>query len=137
MQREANDALNIPQNGSPTDAGSVALDFATGAVGGAVGTKVAYVGYPLPNIRRELALIANSNRRSLRPQRVAAFSQYANRQTVRNNTVGSFAGTSITNFPTDVWSNVTSFFSQPKPQVTTNICYSGQPGCLADSQTPQ
>jgi RHS repeat-associated protein len=121
----------------PNASGSAVTDFAAGAVGGAVGTKIAYARYPLPNVRKELAIIANSNRRSLRPQRVADFNRYANQQTIRNNTVGSVVGTSVANFATNLWSDLTSFFSQPKQQVTTKICYSGGPGCPTDSPRPQ
>lgn len=119
----------------PNATGSALTDFAAGAVGGALGTKVAYAKYPLPNVRKELAIIANSNRRSLRPQRVADFNRYADQQTIRKNTVGSVTGTSVANFITNLWSDVTSYFSQKKEQVTTKICYSGGPGCASDSQT--
>jgi hypothetical protein len=137
VQREANDVLNVPQNGSPTDTGSMAVDFAAGVVGGAAGTKIAYVRYPLPNVRQELAIIANSSRRSLRPDRVQSFSQYANRQMIRNTTASSVAGTSVGNFITNLWFNITSSFSSQKPQISSTICYSGQPGCPVDSTTTQ
>jgi hypothetical protein len=58
----------VQRSVDPNASGSVAGDFATGAIGGAVGTKVAYVRYPLPNVKKELAIIANSNRRSLREE---------------------------------------------------------------------
>jgi RHS repeat-associated protein len=95
----------------PSASGSAATDLAAGAVGGAVGTKIAYARYPLPNVKKELAIIAQSNRRSLRPQRVADFNRYANQQTIRNNTAGSVTGTSVANFITDLWSDLTSFTS--------------------------
>ena len=120
----------------PTASGSAVSDFAAGAVGGAVGTKVAYAKYPLPNVRKELAIIANSSKRSLRPQRLADFNRYADQQTIRNNTAGSVIGTSIANFATNLWSDLTSFFSPKKEEVTTKICYGG-PGCPTDSPTPQ
>ena len=117
----------------PTVSGSPAVDFAAGAVGAAVGTKVAYVRYPLPNVRKELAIIANSSRRSWRPERVVSFNQYANRQIIRNNTVGAVAGTSVTNFLTELWSEVRSFVSPQKTQVTTKACY-GDTGCQSGSE---
>jgi hypothetical protein len=119
----------------PTASGSPAVDFATGAVGGALGTKAAFVRYPLPHVKKELAIIANSNRRSLRPGRSAAFNQYANQQTIRNNTAGSVAGTSGTNFATNLWFDLTSLFSRKKEHVTTQICY-GDSSCPTDSGTP-
>jgi len=98
----------------PSASGSAVTDFAAGAVGGAVGTKIAYARYPVPNVKKELAIIAQSNRRSLRPQRVADFNRYANQQTIRNNTAGSVAGTSVGNFISDLWSDLTSYVSRKK-----------------------
>ncbi len=100
----------------PSASGSAVTDFAAGAVGGAVGTKIAYARYPLPNVKKELAIIAQSNRRSLRPQRVADFNRYADQQTIRNNTAGSVAGTSVANFISDLWSDLTSYVSRKKEQ---------------------
>ncbi len=114
----------------PNALGSAVTDFAAGAVGGAVGTKVGYVRYPLPNVKKELAAIANSSRRSMRPQRVATFNQYANRQMIRNTTASSVAGTATTNFFVDLWLHL---FSQPQPQITSRICYE-ETGCANGSQ---
>lgn len=44
----------------PTASNTPTTDFVAGAVGGAVGTKVAYVRYPLPNVKKELEAIAFS-----------------------------------------------------------------------------
>jgi hypothetical protein len=131
VQREANDWLNVPQNSDPTDTGSMAVDFASGAIGGAVGTKVASVRYPLPNVRKELALIANSNRRSLRPQRVGAFNQYAKRQAVLNTTAGSVTGTATTNFLGGLlpsWQSFLTFGWWQTPVVTSRICFPTENG---------
>jgi len=84
VTRETNDLLGVPAApNAPSGGVSVATDFVTGAVGGAFGARQANVRYPLPNVRKELAIIANSSRRSLRPDKVAAFNQYANQQQIR------------------------------------------------------
>jgi hypothetical protein len=82
----------------PTSQGAPGSDFVAGAIGGAVGTKVAYVRYPLPNVRKELKAIAFSNRRSLRPEKIANLNSFNWSQTVKNNTVGSTVGTAVSNF---------------------------------------
>ena len=129
VQREANDILGVPQNSSPTNTGSIAKDFVTGALGGAAGTKVAYVRYPLPNVRKELALIANSNRRSLRPGKVEAFKDYAYWQQIRNTTIGSVVGTSVTNFFSNLLSSWQSFWNFGFWQQTSVV------GCVSASDS--
>ena len=121
----------------PNSSGSPEIDFATGAVGGALGTKLAYVRYPLPNVKKELAIIANSNRRSLRPGKVADLNTRAYTQSVKNIVTGSVAGTSVTNFLSDLWFDLVSRFtpsSAPKrPVVTSRLCTDENP-CSGGSQ---
>jgi RHS repeat-associated protein len=95
----------------PTATNTPATDFVAGAVGGAVGTKVAYVRYPLPNVKKELEAIAFSNRRSLRPQKVAALNSRASSQSTKNIVTSSVAGTAIANFFSNLWSDLTSHSS--------------------------
>ena len=98
----------------PDATGSATTDFAAGAVGGAVGTKLAYVRYPLPNVKKELEAIAFSNRRSLRPARVANLNANAARQSRNNVVFSSVVGTAVANFFTTLWSDFTHTNSEPK-----------------------
>ena len=133
VTRETNDLLGVPTApNAPSEGVSVATDFATGVVGGAIGARQANVRYPLPNVRRELDIIANSSRRSLRPDRVAAFTRYANQQQTRNTISGSVIGTSVTNFFSDLFFRVGNVFNpspvQAKEKVTSKICYNDENG---------
>ena len=67
MTRETNDLLGVPAAlNAPSEGVSAATDFVTDAVGGAFGARHANVRSPIPNVRKELATIVNSSRRSLR-----------------------------------------------------------------------
>jgi RHS repeat-associated protein len=81
----------------PTATNTPTTDFVAGAVGGAVGTKVAYVRYPLPNVKKELEAISFSNRRSLRPGKVASLNARAASQSTKNIVTSSVFGTSVAN----------------------------------------
>jgi RHS repeat-associated protein len=98
----------------PDASGSVATDFAAGAIGGAVGTKVAYVRYPLPNVKKELEAISFSNRRSLRPGKVVSLNARAASQATKNVVTGSVLGTAVANFFSTLWSDLTHTSSSPK-----------------------
>ncbi len=65
--------------------------------------KVAYVRYPLPKCEKEPQAIAFSNRRSLRPQKIADLNSRAYTQSVKNIVTGSVAGTAVANFFSDLW----------------------------------
>ena len=84
--------------------------------------------YPLPNVRKELAIIANSSRRSLRPEKVAAFTRYANQQQNRNTVSGSVFGTTVTNFFSDLFFRAGNLFNPPPVQakVTSKICFTDE-----------
>lgn len=136
VTREANDLLGVEHaSNEPSTGVAVATDFATGLIGGGTGARYGNVRYPLPNVRRELAIIANSSRRSLRPEKVAAFAQFANQQSLRNTVSGSVFGTSVTNFFSDLFFRVGNVFNPPavqaKPkkkdyEVTESITYEQQ-----------
>ncbi len=131
VQREANDILDVPQNSNPADFGAIAKDIGTGAVGGAAGTKIAYVLFPLPNVKQELALIANSSRRSLRAGKVAAFQQYANLQEIGNMVASAVTGTAVANTLTNIlpsWLSFITFGLGRTPVVTSTICYPTENG---------
>jgi RHS repeat-associated protein len=97
----------------PTASNTPATDFLAGAVGGAVGTKVAYVRYPLPNVKKELEAISFSNRRSLRPGKVANLNSRAASQLNKNIVTSSVIGTSVANFFSTLWLDLTHS-SSPK-----------------------
>jgi RHS repeat-associated protein len=120
----------------PSTSGSPAADFVTGALGGAIGTKVAYVRYPLPNVKRELQAIAFSNRRSLRPQKIADLNSRAFTQSVKNIVTLSVAGTAITNFFSDLWFDLVSRVSTPKREVVTSKLCSPDNPCTGSSSQP-
>jgi RHS repeat-associated protein len=135
VTRGTNELLGVPSApNAPSETTSVAVDFAMGAIGGGSGARQANVRYPLPNVRRELAIIANSNRRSLRPAKVEAFTQYANQQQIRNTVSGSVIGTSVMGFFTDLFFRAGNVFNpppvqaRPREQVTSKICYTDESG---------
>jgi RHS repeat-associated protein len=117
----------------PNASGSPTADFITGALGGAAGTKVAYVRQPLVNVRREAQAIAFSNRRSLRPQKMADLNSRAYTQSVKNIVTGSVAGTAIANFFSDLWSDLVS---TPKREVVTSKLCSPDNPCSGSSSEP-
>lgn len=136
VTRGTNELLGVPQApNAPSEATAAAVDFAMGAVGGGYGARQANVRYPLPNVRKELAIIAHSNRRSLRPAKVEAFTQYANQQQINNTVRGSVIGTSVMGFFTDLFFRAGNVFNPPpvqarppKEQVTSKICYTDESG---------
>ena len=71
-----------------------------------------------------------TRRRSLRPDKVAAFTRYANQQQTRNTISGSVIGTSVTNFFSDLFFRVGNVFNpspvQAKENVTSKICYNDE-----------
>ena len=93
---------------------TMTTDFLADAVGGAAGTKTAYVRYPLPNVKKELEAIAFSNRRSLRPGKVANLNARAASQSTKNIVAGSVFGTAVANFFSTLWLDITHSSSSQK-----------------------
>ena len=116
VTRETNGLLGVQPSANSSESLSVAVDFSMGAGGGVYGVRTANVRAPLPNVRKELELIANSSRRSLRAEKATAFIQSSNRQQIKNTVVGSSFGTAMTNFFSDFFFRAANVFNPQSVQ---------------------
>lgn len=85
IQRDADVALgNSPAPTTTRRIVNAAIDGATGAVGGARGAEIADKMYPLPNIKKEIAVLQFAHRRSTRALRIEAAQKATTTQAVNN-----------------------------------------------------
>jgi hypothetical protein len=123
----------------PSVSGSPTADLVTGVLGGAFGTKVAYVRFPLLNVKKELQAIAFSNRRSLRPQKIADLITQAYTQSVKNIVTSTVSGTAVANFFSSLWFDLVSRVSTqaaPKREVVSSRLCTPENPCSVSSPQP-
>lgn len=111
-QRSANEALGLdgPTDGS-AELTSVALDAGSGIVGGIAGSKIADRIAPIPNVRREILILQNVNRRHRRPALIQAAQQNAQIQAGINSVVGGLVGGGKSEMMKSLW----LWFTSPPP----------------------
>lgn len=132
-QRAADQAfeLDAPSDGL-SELGSVALDAATGGLGGYIGGKRTDKLHPIPNVQRQTRELAFAHRRSTRQARKAAAQADAESRAFHNARVGAVVGGIRSEGVKFLWNwfaNPLSAQAQSKPkekkdyEVTVTITY--------------
>ena len=125
-QRRTDEALGYEASvDSSTELANVALDAATGAAFAVVGGRIADRLFPIPNVRREIALLRFAHRRSTRPVQIDGAQRRTELRALGNSIAGSVSGGVPTEFSKWLWQWFTSQSTQTqkKEVVTSRICY--------------
>ena len=136
-QRRLNESLGLDQGvDGETELANIGIDAASGVVGGIIGASIADKFFPIPNIRREVAILQHAHRRSTRPAKIDSFVRAAEGKAFVNSVVGGVSGGLKSEGIKYFWSwwnpQPVKAASEPKPKVESRVtCYQGpgDPAC--------
>lgn len=117
IQRDTNVALgNSPAATATQRIVNATIDGATEAVGGAHGGEVADRIYPLPNVKKEIAVLQFAHRRSTRAMQIQAAKKAADVQAANNaflsGTVGGLETSVCTWWSQTIWNGISPWWEQ-------------------------
>jgi hypothetical protein len=117
IQRQADVALaNSPAPTTGQEVVNVAVDGAAGIIGGTHGGGIADKIYPLPNIKKEIAVLQFAHRRSTRALQIQAANRAADIQGANNaflsGTVGGLETSVSTWWSETIWNGISSWWEQ-------------------------
>lgn len=129
VKRRADEALgyDAPADNA-TELTNVAVDAITGGVLAYPVGKVADALFPIPNVRREIALLRFAHRRSTRPALIQGAQRNSERQALFNSGVAGVAGGAPAESTKWMWQwfttqTATQQATKKKEVVTSRICY--------------
>jgi len=117
VQRQADVALgNSPAPTTGQEVVNLAVDGAAGIIGGTHGGGIADKIYPLPNVKKEIAVLQFAHRRSTRALQIQAAKTAANIQAANNaflsGTVGGLEASVSSWWSQTIWNGISSWWRQ-------------------------